>query len=144
MSVVDLHWTLGWFSVAQGTEPGGIQALGQMLDAGLEVTVVLLSFTLAIFVLLTFAVRAVMIWRKLPVPVDPVDMARPRGFRGLMLASAALLAPLVATYFVSVPGAGPQSFLLITYGLELLLAAALWFVLKLFYRVRERRSGRTQ
>lgn len=120
----------------QGQESAWLQALGQMLDAGLEVIVVLLSFTLAIFILLVFAVRVLMIVRKLPVPIEPTDMAKPRPFRALMLGAAALLSPLMATSFLPVEGIDPQASLVVAYGFELFLAVALWFGLELLYKVR--------
>ena len=43
----------------------GIQVLGTSLDIWLDTLVLLLSFTLAIFVLLTLGVRALMIFRKI-------------------------------------------------------------------------------
>lgn len=108
----------------------------------LEVAVLLLSFTLAIFVLLVFGVRVVMVVRKLPVPVDPIDMAKPKGFRGLMLVSAGLLAPLVASGVVPAAGGNWPGELMIPYVLELLVLGALWVLLDLFYRMSDRRSGR--
>jgi hypothetical protein len=119
----------------------GIQILGTSLDTWLEILVLLLSFTLALFVLLTLGVRALMIFRKLPVPVDLVDMTKPRDFRTLMLGSAALLTPLVASYFLPDTGQEPQSILIVSYALEIVLAVALWFILDRFYRARERRRG---
>lgn len=107
----------------------------------LEVTVLLLSFTLAVFVLLVFGVRVLMVVRKLPVPVDPMDMAKPKGFRGLMLGSAGLLAPLVASGLVPAAGGDWPRELMIPYVLELLVLGALWVLLDLFYRMRDRRSG---
>jgi predicted secreted protein len=98
-----------------GAGTGWTQAVAWLLDSGLEVAVLLLSFTLAIFVVLVFAVRALMIARKLPVPTDPTDMARPRGLRALMLGSAGLLAPLVAPFFLPEAGGDPQPTLLVNY-----------------------------
>ena len=115
--------------------------LDSALETGLETFVLLLSFTLAIFVLLVFAVRALMIFRKLPVPTDPLDMARPGAFRALMLGAAALLAPLVGSYFAPVLQLSSRTALLLYYGLELMIAVAFWFLLELFYRLRQQRSG---
>jgi hypothetical protein len=132
------HATLSWSF--PGQEVHGLQALGQMLGAWLEVAVLLSSFTLAIFVLLAFAVRVLLIVRKLPVPVDPIDMAKPKQFRALMLGAAALLAPLAASSFIPVRGTDPQPTLVVSYAFESLVAVVLWFALDLFYRVREWRS----
>ena len=119
-----------------------LQGLDSTLETGLEVLVLLLSFTLAIFVALVFAVRALMIFRKLPVPTDPLDMARPGTFRALMLVPSALLAPLVGSYFAPVLELSSQSALFLHYGLELVIAVGLWFLVELFYRFRQHRSGR--
>lgn len=141
MLAASLYWRLMWSGPSQGQEPGGPAALDSMLDAGFEVVVLLLAFTLAVFVLLVFAVRALMIFRKLPVPTDPFDMTKPRAFRALMLGSAVLLTPLVASSFLPVEGLDSQSVLVVAYGFEILLGVALWVVLELFYRIREERSG---
>ena len=129
---------LGWPRDQLALLPG----LDSTLETGLEIFVLLLSFTLAIFVLLVFAVRALMVFRKLPVPTDPLDMARPRTFRALMLVPSALLAPLVGSYFAPVLEFSSQLALFLHYGLELVIAVSLWFLLELFYRFRQQRSGR--
>jgi hypothetical protein len=128
-----LGWPRGQLTLLQG--------LDSTLEASLEIFVVLLSFTLAIFVLLVFAVRALMIFRKLPVPTDPLDMALPGTFRALMLIPSALIAPLVGSYFAPVLELSSQSALFLHYGLELVIAVGLWFLLELFYRLRQQRSG---
>ena len=125
----------------QAPEPVWLHTLERMLDAGLEVGGLLLSFTLAIFVVLVFAVRALLIIRKLPVPVDPVDMAKPKVFRALMLGSATVLAPPVALEFLPVDGLDLQWVLVVVYGVEALLVVVLWLILHLFYNARTRRSG---
>ena len=116
-------------------------ALDSRLETGLEIFVLLFSFTLAIFVLLVFAVRALMIFRKLPVPTDPLDMARPGAFRALMLGAAALLTPLVGSYFAPVLQLSSRTALFLHYGLEVVIAVGLWFLLELFFRFRQQRSG---
>jgi hypothetical protein len=125
----------------QGQQTDLLDALSQLLDAGLEVVVLLLAFTLAIFVILIFAVRALMIFRKLPVPVDPTDMARPREFRALMLGATVLLTPLVARSFLPAEDAGSSSMLLAVYLLELVLGLLLWLALEFFYKAREGRPN---
>lgn len=129
-------------SPSQVQEPGVTQTLDQILDAGPETVVLLLSFTLAIFVALVFAVRALMIFRKLPVPIDPLDMAKPRAFRSVMLAGTAVVAPLVASPFLPEIGMDSQATLVVLYASELLIVALLWFVLDLYYRRREQRTGK--
>jgi hypothetical protein len=120
----------------QAQEPDWALTFERMLGAGLEVSTLLLTCTLAVFILLVFLVRVLMIVRKLPVPSDPVDMARPTAFRALMLGSSALLAPLVALDFFPVDGLDPRAVLAIAYGFEVLIAVAGWFALHLFYKTR--------
>jgi len=94
----------------------------------------LLSFTLAILVVLIFGVRFLAIARDLPVPVDLLDMARPKGFRALMLGFAALLAPLIAGSFM------PEGWTLGgAYLLQLGVIAGVWLFLEIFFRLRRRR-----
>jgi hypothetical protein len=140
MQTTKLLWCLNLLALAQGQDPGWFQTLLGMLDAGLEIGVLLLSFTLAIFVVLVFGVRVVLVVRKLPVPVDPLDMAKPKGFRALMLGAAAVLAPLVALDFLPVGGLDRRWVLVVAYAFEFFLAAALWLFLHLFYEVRARRA----
>lgn len=137
-----LFWYSLWLSVSpsQVQEPG--VTLDQILEAGPETVVLLLSFTLAIFVALVFAVRALMIFRKLPVPIDPLDMAKPRAFRSVMLAGAAVLTPPVASPFLPELGLNSQATLVVLYASELLIVALVWFILDLFYRRREQRRGK--
>lgn len=117
-----------------------LQTLEVMFDAGLEIGTLLLAFTLAIFIVLVFAVRVLMVIRKLPVPVDPVDMAKPKDFRAVMLGSAAMLAPLAALDFLPIEGGDPRWVLVVAYAFEVLLVAALWIALHLFYKARAKRS----
>lgn len=142
MPVTGLTGPLTDIMLSQGLERRELQVLGPMLDAGLDAAVLLLTCTLAIFVVLVLAIRALMIFRKLPVPLDPLDMAKPRAFRTMMLFFSALLAPLVASSFLPETGLEPQSALLAAYLLEMAIAAVLWFVFEIFYRIRDRRSGR--
>jgi hypothetical protein len=86
----------------KGGQTDLLNALGQLLDAGLEAIFCLLAFTLAIFVISVFAVRALRIFRRLPVPVEPIDMVKPREFLTFMLGAAVLLTPLVAQSFLPV------------------------------------------
>jgi hypothetical protein len=139
-----LIWYRLWLSLSPSRvqEPGVTQTLDQLLEAGPEAAVLLLSFTLAIFVALVFAVRALMIFRKLPVPIDPLDMAKPRAFRAVMLAGAAVLAPLVASPFLPELGLDSQATLVVLYACQLLIVVLLWFLLDLFYRRREQRAGK--
>ena len=125
----------------QGQQPDLLNALGQLLDAGLESIVLLLAFTLAIFVILVFGVRALMIFRKLPVPADPTDMVKPREFRALMLGAAVLLTPLAARGFLPVEGVDSTALLVAAYLIELILGLLLWFSLDLLYRAREGKVG---
>jgi hypothetical protein len=124
----------------QGQEPSLLTALGQLLNAGLEVVVLLLAFTLAIFVILVFAVRALMVFRKLPVPVDPLDMVKPKEFRALMLGAAVLLTPLVARNFLPLEGTGSPSMLMAVYLIEIILGLLLWLAIELFYKVGDGRT----
>jgi hypothetical protein len=117
-------------------------SLGPMLDAGLEAAVLLLAFTLAIFAMLVFAIRALLIFRKLPVPLDPLDMAKPKGFRAIMLFFSVLLAPLVSSAFLPETGLGPRTVFLVAYLFEIAIAVGLWFAFEVFYKFRDRRSGR--
>jgi hypothetical protein len=110
-----------------------------MATAAPEIATLWLTFTLAIFVVLVFAVRVLLIVTKRPVPADLLDMAKPRGFRTLMLASAAILAPLVAWDFLPV-NVDLATGLAIAYVFEILLTVVLWLLLEAFYRYRARRK----
>ena len=134
--------SLSHLALIQEQQPEPLQTLEGMLGAGLEIATLLLAFTLAIFVVLVFAVRVVMVARKLPVPVDPFDMAKPKDFRALMLGAAALLAPLAALEFLPVEGLERRWVLVVSYAFEGLLVVVLWITLHLFYNVRAKRSGR--
>jgi len=112
------------------------QTVRGMMENGPEFVVLLLAFLLAIFVVLVFAVRALMIARKLPVPTDPLQMVRPRPCRSLMLGASALLTPLVAGSFLPLEGLDRPSALLISYGIVIVLAMLLWLALEAFYRRR--------
>ena len=132
-------------NVALGTliqEPGGwAETMAAISDVGLQAGTLLFSFTLAILVLLIFAVRALLIARGRPVPTDPFDMAKPRDFRTLMVAAAALVAPIAARSFLPVDDLDQGQYLLLAYAFEAVLAALLWLLLEAFYRVRARRRG---
>ena len=116
-----------------------METLKAMLANGLEISTTLLAFTLAIFVILVFGVRALMVARKLPVPTDPFDMAKPKDFRTLMVGAAAILGPLVAQGFLPVVGLETQWVLLWAYAFQAVLAVILWLALHLFYKIREAR-----
>jgi len=124
----------------QGQQSGWIQALQAMLREPLEVGTMLFAFILAIFVLLVFAVRVLAVVRKLPIPVDPIDMAKPTGFRAVMLAAAAVLAPLAAYGFLPVQGPDLASTLMAAYLLEIPIVLVLWIALHLLYTVRASRK----
>lgn len=126
----------------QGQEPGWLQTLERLPKVGPEFVTLLLAFSLCIFVLLAFAVRVLMVIRKLPVPVDPFDMVKPRGFRTLMLGFAVLLTPLVAQGFLPTEGMDARWALVVAYVLDIVLAVALWFLLELFYKARGKHKGR--
>ena len=132
-------------NVALGTliqEPGGwAETTTAISDVGLQAGTLLFSFTLAILVLLIFAVRALLIARGRPVPTDPFDMAKPRDFRTLMVAAAALVAPIAARSFLPVDDLDQGQYLLLAYAFEAVLAALLWLLLEALYRVRARRRG---
>jgi hypothetical protein len=124
----------------QGPSEGlAMETLKAMLANGLEIGTTLLAFTLAIFVILVFGVRALMVARKLPVPTDPFDMAKPKDFRTLMVGAAAILSPLVAQGFLTVVGLETQWVLLWAYVFQAVLAVILWLALHLFYKIREAR-----
>jgi hypothetical protein len=124
----------------QGPSEGlAMETLKAMLANGLEIGTTLLAFTLAIFVILVFGVRALMVARKLPVPTDPFDMAKPKDFRTLMVGVAAILGPLVAQSFLPVVGLETQWVLLWAYAFQAVLAVILWLALHLFYKIREAR-----
>jgi hypothetical protein len=58
-----------------------IETLKSMLANGLEIATTLLAFALAIFVILVFGVRLLMIARKVPVPTSqptPLTWPSPR------------------------------------------------------------------
>ena len=139
MSILMLSGCLTSLTPLQG-EPGLRQSLDIMAGAALEIAVLLLVFTLAIFILFVFAVRVLLIVTKRPVPVDLFDMAKPKGFRTLMLGSSAILAPLVAWEFLPVGGVDLATGLAVAYVFEVLLAVVLWLLLEAFYRYRAGRQ----
>lgn len=123
--------------VALIQEPAGWEdVLSALPEIGLEGGTLLLSFTLAIFAILVFAVRFLLIRTGRPVPTDPFDMPRPRQFRALMILASALLAPLVAESFLPIEGLDRAGVLLLAYGFEALLAVVLWLLLEAYYRTR--------
>ena len=113
------------------------QTIQGMMANGPQIAVFLLAFLLAIFVILVFGVRVLMVLRKLPVPVEPLDMARPRPFRALMLGAAALLTPLAGRSFLPVEGLDRNMVLAVAYPVVVVLAALLWLALEGFYRARQ-------
>lgn len=117
-------------------EPSWRQSLDRMIAGAPEIATLLFTFTLAIFILLVFAVRVLLLITKRPVPADLLDMAKPKGFRTLMLGSAALLAPLVAWEFLPMAGVDLATGLSVAYLFEALLAVVLWLLLEAFYRYR--------
>lgn len=119
------------------SESLAIETLKAMLANGLEIGTILLAFTLAIFIVLVFGVRALLVARKLPVPTDPFDMAKPRDFRMLMVSTAAILSPLVAQSFLPVEGLETRWVLVWAYVFQAVLAVILWLALHLFYQIRE-------
>ena len=80
-----------------------------------------------------------MVARKLPVPTDPFDMAKPKDFRTLMVGAAAILGPLVAQGFLPVEGLETQWVLVWAYVFQAVLAVLLWLALHLFYQMRDKR-----
>lgn len=141
MSTMLVVHRLAWRVPLQGGEPDLGQTLKQMLEAGPDIGTILLAFTLATFVVLVFGVRVLLVVRKRPVPLDPLDMAKPAAFRTLMVGAAALLAPLAALDFLPVEGLPVQWVLAVAYAFEVLLAVVLWLALEGFYRVRARRRA---
>jgi hypothetical protein len=133
---------LGLFALQQAgpSESPAMETLKAMLSNGAEIATLLLAFTLAIFVVLVFGVRMLLAARKLPIPTDPFDMARPKDFRTLMVGAAAILAPLAAQSFLPVEGLETQWVLIWAYVFQIVLAVALWLALHLFYQVRDRRQ----
>jgi hypothetical protein len=124
--------------VVQGQEPNLHQTLQQLPAVGLEFATLILAFTLAIFVLLVFGVRVLMVVRKLPVPLDPFDMAKPRSFRTMMLGFSVILAPLVAQGFLPTAGMDRGWALALSYALAAVVAVLAWLLLELFYGLRGR------
>lgn len=124
----------------QGPSEGqAIETLKAMLANGLEIGTILLAFMLATFIVLVFGVRVLMVARKLPVPTDPFDMAKPKDFRTLMVGAAAILSPLVAQSFLPVEGLETGWVLAWAYLFQAVLAVLLWLALHLFYQSREAR-----
>jgi uncharacterized iron-regulated membrane protein len=121
------------------SESLAMETLKGMLGNGIEIATLLLVFTLAIFVVLVFGVRMLLAARKQPIPTDPFDMAKPKDFRTLMVAAAALLAPLVAQSFLPVEGLEAQWVLVWAYVFQIVLALILWLALHLLYQVRDAR-----
>jgi hypothetical protein len=122
----------------QAQEPGLRRTLAQLQSVGLEFATLILAFTLAVFVVLVFGVRLLMVLRKRPVPLDPLDMAKPRVFRTLMLLFAVLLAPLVALDFLPAEAMDRGWTLAVAYATALVVAALAWLLLELFYQRRGR------
>jgi len=116
-----------------------LETLKAMLANGLEIGTILLAFMLATFIVLVFGVRVLMVARKLPVPTDPFDMAKPKDFRTLMVGAAAILSPLVAQSFLPIEGLETGWVLAWAYAFQAVLAVLLWLALHLFYQSREAR-----
>jgi hypothetical protein len=131
------HLAGRWF--LQGPDLDAGQTLERMLASGMDIGTILLASTLAVFLLLVFGVRVLLIIRKRPVPVDPFDMAKPAAFRSLMVGAAAVLTPLAVLDFLPVEGLPVGWVLLWAYLFQLVLAVVLWLVLEGFYRVRASR-----
>jgi hypothetical protein len=125
---------------ALGQDPGLDQTLQQLPSVGLEFATLVLAFTLAIFVVLVFGVRLLMVARKLPVPLDPLDMAKPRSFRTMMLVFAVALAPLVARGFLPSERMDPGWALALSYGVAVVTAALAWVLLEVYYGRRGRKD----
>lgn len=143
MSTIRLAYDLlgGWLQLLP--EMDAWQTLERMLAVGLDIGTILLASTLAIFVVLVFGVRVLLIARKRPVPLDPFDMAKPGAFRTLMVGAAAVLAPPAMFDFLPVEGLPVGWVLLWAYAFQLVLAVVLWLALEGFYRVRaSRRAAR--
>jgi hypothetical protein len=121
------------------SEDLALETLKAMLANGLEIGTILLAFMLATFIVLVFGVRVLMVARKLPVPTDPFDMAKPKDFRTLMVGAAAILSPLVAQGFLPVEGLETGWVLAWAYVFQAVIAVLLWLALHLFYRIREAR-----
>lgn len=139
MSTIILAHSLVGGRLVQGPDLDAGQTLERMLAAGLDIGTILFASTLAVFVVLVFAVRLLLIVRKRPVPLDPFDMAKPVAFRTLMVGAAAVLAPLAILDFLPVEGLPPGWVLGWAYLFQLVLAVLLWLALEGFYRVRARR-----
>jgi hypothetical protein len=135
-------WGLGLFAVQQpgSSASPAMETLKAMLSNGAEIATLLLAFTLAVFVVLVFGVRMLLAARKLPIPTDPFDMAKPKDFRTLMVGAAAILAPLAAQSFLPLEGLEAQWVLIWAYLFQIILAVALWLALHLFYQVRDKRK----
>lgn len=133
---------LGPFALQQPgpSESLAMETLKAMLSNGAEIATILLAFTLAIFVVLVFGVRVLLTARKLPIPTDPFDMAKPKDFRTLMVGAAAILAPLAAQSFLPVEGLEAQWVLIWAYVFQVVLAVILWLALHLFYQIQGARK----
>jgi 4-amino-4-deoxy-L-arabinose transferase-like glycosyltransferase len=112
-------------------------------EVGLQVGTLLLSFTLALLVVFVFVVRLLLIATGRPVPLDPFDMAKPRDFRTIIVAAAALVAPIAAGPFLPARDLDQGPSLILIYAFQVLLAIVLWLLLEALYRLRaRRRAGR--
>jgi uncharacterized membrane protein YgcG len=140
MSTIRLtqHLAARWFLQGPNLDAG--RTLERMLASGMDIATILLASTLAVFLLLVFGVRALLIVRKRPVPLDPFDMAKPAAFRTLMVGAAAVLVPLAVLDFLPVEGLPVGWVLLWTYLFQFVLAVVLWLALEGFYRVRASRQ----
>jgi len=131
----------GWF--LQGADLDAGQTLQRMLENALDIGTILLASTLAVFVVLVFGVRLLLIVRKRPVPLDPFDMAKPAAFRTFMVGAAAVLVPPAVLDFLPVEGLPVGWVLMWAYLFQLVLAVVLWLALEGIYRVRaSRRAAR--
>ncbi len=142
MHTTTLLWGLALLAPQQQglSESPAVGTLKAMLSNGAEIATILLAFTLAIFVVLVFGVRVLLAARKMPIPTDPFDMAKPKNFRTLMVGAAAILAPLAAQSFLPVEGLEAQWVLVWAYVLQIVLAVLLWLALHFFYQVRDARK----
>jgi hypothetical protein len=108
----------------------------KMLQKGFEGAGLLVVFTLSGFMILVYAVRILAIMTKLPIPKNPLDMARLRGLRALALGAAMLLAPLVTSSFLPSGEMGEPWVLAALYVFEILIGVAVWLALEAYFKMR--------
>ena len=106
----------------------------QFLSRGFQYSSLLLALTLLIFSILAGAIHLIARLNKKPVPRRPLDVARPKPLRFLLIGFAILMAPLIVIIILPIETMNQRSALVLTYLLEIPIGVAFHFILNLYYK----------